>query len=173
MARERLAAGHGNPAGWPRPWLAHPTGRRLPVPWISGLAPLILGAWASFDPHRASQAQEQRLCFCCGRRLERLVILGRYSSLPEKNMLSDGPGGHPRCLALAAGACPYLQLQQACDPNVAVAYVYEGPGLGYRPIPASKTLFSSPVVVDPTAQALTYPQLTRLAHHDPLGTATT
>lgn len=172
MASKRLAAGDGNPVGWPRPWLAHqPTGRRLPMPWISGLAPIITGAWASFDPHRALQAQEQRLCFCCGRQLERLVVLGRYASVDsEKKMLSDGPGGHPQCLALAASVCPHLRRQQARDPDVTVAYVYDGPGLGYRPTLDSKNPFSNPVVVDPTAHALTNAQLVGLASHDPLGT---
>lgn len=157
-----------NPPGWPRPWLEHPSGRR-PLPWILGSAPIILDAWITFDMDRARRAHTKRLCFCCGLPLAALIVLGCYR--PERKaetlMRSDGPGGHPRCLALALGSCPHLA---SAGHRETITYLYEGSGLGYSTDSTDPTRpFDQPVRVDPEARPLTREALLALAVDDPEG----
>ena len=85
--------------------------------------------------------------------------------------LTDGPAGHPRCLALAAAHCPHLLNQHGGDPEYVIALAWEDiEHLGYVELPAEMRTGQQPrLVVRPGAVPLTLGRLRELASTDPLG----
>lgn len=174
--RDRLPVGE---IGWPRPHARfNPSHydtppeesrrvRLLPVPWIAALQSTGAVEWTGF--HRdADRAHHQRLCQICGQKLHRLIVLARAFQEGE----TSGPGGHPRCMALAAQSCPHLLRHGGED--AVVAYLYDGPGLGYVSAPdwtpaEGETMYSDTNGVDSSSVPLTRGELKALARRDPLG----
>lgn len=168
-------------AGWPRWFMRLRDGRRLPVPWINGVNPIFHGAsgFTMMVPKRVEQARAERLCVVCGEQLGRVVAMGRYTGGPEGVMLTDGPPGHPRCIALAALHCPHLRRRdelRKVNADGVVAYVYDGPSFACIPVPGRDSERKAdgrdvmlPRVVNPRARAVTLGELQALASADPLG----
>ncbi len=148
--------------GGPRPWVATPTtargrpgvGDRMPVPWVNG-SHALGGDFLQFKRHIASVIAE-RLCFACGGSLLEISVMGLL-----REGSTDGPPGHPRCLALAAGTCPHLL---ALEPSRAVAFAHTGRGPAILPDPLGVLR-----LISPDATSLTRRQLERLSSADPLG----
>jgi hypothetical protein len=112
---ERLSA---NVRGFPRP-LRDRAGRRTPLPWVGGEAPLE-GRWKEIDPVRAREAYEEGLCIVCGENLPddyvQPLLHGEFSPYyPDDfdRFLRGGPPAPlqacPRCCLLAATFCPHLK----------------------------------------------------------------
>lgn len=124
--------------GWPRPraeWRDHTPfynpGRcpalpdRLPVPWLIDLE--VMG-WTGFREN-VCDAALSRLCMVCGEPVVRTLVLGYYScGEPDDQRFTSGPGGHPRCMLLAATCCPRLVEEAEDDGQVAWRCDGEGPG---------------------------------------------
>jgi hypothetical protein len=167
-------------AGWPRRFLpTDGTPARLPLPWINGAHPILNGrrGWVELNELRLKEAEKERLCFCCGEALNKTLVMGRHrASFPRDEdepgspiiWLTDGPGGHPRCMALAAQYCPHLTRQHQGDPDFRIALAWAGEGPGY-------VRFDGPeeggarLLCHVSVQALTLGQLRALASADPLG----
>lgn len=153
--------------------------RAYPLPWINSWKPaLSRTGWKELDTKRAVEAEEKRLCFLCGEPLGDLSIMGRHrASYSEEgtdgsrwNWITDGPPGHPRCLALAAEVCPHLRTQHEGNEDFIIAFQWEGPLLGYLEVPKDLMTDGSPrYLVRPGAKPLTLGELRALAEVDPLG----
>lgn len=115
-------------------------------------------------------AEKEGICFCCGEVLRKLQVMGRHRASIEGVHLTDGPAGHPRCVALAAEHCPHLRNQHKGDEGFVIALVWRGQGLGYVKTPHEMMVDGSPrLVVRPEATTLTLGELRKLAKDDPLG----
>ncbi len=166
--------------GWPRalvrvPWKVKP----LPLPWINAIAPLLKErGWVEMDGNRWRDADDHGLCFCCGEPLRGTKVLGRHGaswySAECRHMvwLTDGPPGHPRCIALAARHCPHLRGQHQGDEDFVIALAWTGDGVGYVEVPPEHQVEGAPrLLVHPHAKQLTLAQLRAYASADPLGEA--
>lgn len=160
--------------GWPRPYVERDE-KRYPLPWVNGLAPALGRTFAELNGWRSRQCEDYRLCFCCGLALVRLQIMGRHRASFEDEQhtvyLTDGPAGHPRCLALAAQHCPHLREQHRGDPDAVIALAWDGrERLGYVELPSEMRTGAQPrLIVRPGAVPLTLGRLRELAKADPLG----
>lgn len=117
--------------GWPRPralWRGRAGATatrcphlpdRLPVPWLVDLKNL---GWTGFRDDACFAARD-RLCMVCGEPVVGTLVLGYYGGG------TSGPGGHPRCMLLAATTCPRLVEEGERDGQV--AWRYDGPGPGH------------------------------------------
>lgn len=86
--------------------------------------------------------------------------------------MTDGPAGHPRCVALAAEHCPHLRTQHKGDETFLIAFVWTGGGLGYMQAPEDTSMEGGPrLVVRPGVTDLTLGELRQLALENPLGAA--
>jgi hypothetical protein len=160
-------------AGWPRPkapW-RHEGGYtanrcpelpdRLPVPWINGPCIEKDGDWHSFRED-AQKAHHERLCVVCGEPLGKVIALGAMHG----DKVTAGPGGHPRCIWLAANTCPHLVEQH--DDEATIAWVYKGPDVGY--ICDDLDLdWGGGEEIDSSARPLKLAELKELARSNPLG----
>lgn len=166
--------------GWPRWFIAVDIDgeqRHLPLPWINAVAPVFEGSrgFVKMDPRRAREAAEDRLCVICGLELGVSRVMGAFGSnveIPHEVLLTDGPPGHPRCIALAARHCPHLRRQWENTPapdDVIIAYVYEGAGPAAIPVPSEKDGDSLPWIAAPGSIRLTLGELREMARRDPLG----
>jgi hypothetical protein len=81
-----------------------------------------------FGALRREARSPGHLCQVCGLELGETVLFG-MTQLPEMGETS-GPGCHPRCFALALKHCPHFAARYSEDE--AVAYLYRGPGPGFR-----------------------------------------
>jgi hypothetical protein len=157
--------------------------RRLPLPWVNGLKPVWQAArgFVEMDPKRVSASEQTKpwgLCVVCGLELGRVRVMGRFRGTDRLAgvMLTDGPAGHPRCIALAARHCPHLRslagldepLRNGAEHDRVVAYVYDGPGPPSLAVPKGRGS-GLPRVVHPSARKLTPEDLRALAKTDPLG----
>jgi hypothetical protein len=163
-------------AGWPRARLAHPAQlRALPLPWINGTKPAFEPqGWKMLDAGRRRDCEELRLCFCCGERLDGLSVMGRHRASFRRGdrwvWLTDGPAGHPRCMALAAVHCPHLRDQHRGRERFIIAFTWRGLELGYVETPEEIVAKGEPrFIVRPGAKAITLGTLRKLAKADPLG----
>ncbi|MFD9964897.1 hypothetical protein [Amycolatopsis sp. NPDC058986] len=107
----RVARGEDVPApgpGWPRPLI---DGR--PHPW---LVPVVDGipCWLLLDGRRRQEAQQAWACQVCGENLppRAAVILSARPIRSAYTVLTDC-ALHPRCVRLAAAACPHLHTGRA------------------------------------------------------------
>ena len=140
----------------------------LPVPWVLEADDDGGVAWTSLHDD-AARAHHERLCQVCGLKLAVVILLG------DDNGRTNGPGCHPRCMALAVRFCPNFPAGE----SAVVAYRYEGPGVGYH-IPAAVFRLSddaeqnpyetgvvpvSAAIVNPMTRA----EVKALACRDPLG----
>lgn len=161
--------------GWPRRLLKVPwKPRAMPLVWINASRPAFEhNGWKQLDQGRVREARDDLLCFCCGESLSLLQVMGRHRASYEVDgdvaRLTDGPGGHPRCMALATEHCPHLRAQLSAAPEREIAFVYSGPGLGYIDIPEEMSIGTPRLLVRPEAEPLTLVQLLELAESDPLG----
>lgn len=162
-------------AGWPRAFIEWDEGL-FPLPWVNGTAPALrLSGFVELNALRARNAEDYRLCFCCGEPLRHLAIMGRHrASLDDTDpqvWLTDGPAGHPRCMALAAKHCPHLRGQHRDDSGFVIALAWEGiEVLGYVELPSEMNTGGQPrFIVRPGAVPLTLGRLRELAVADPLG----
>lgn len=165
--------------GWPRPKREARVRRStdlkmLPAPYINGETierSLRLGrrgeGWLDFRDDVHERHIEQRRCAVCGERLKKVILLGAFSARDGKH-LTSGPGCHPRCMWVAAKACPHL-----AEKKHVVAYRYRGRGLGfYRPKDAGtdSDFGSGDRLVPAAAQnPLTLEQVREIALADPMG----
>lgn len=152
----------GTPTDPPRcPWLPD----RLPAPWIGGLHPHDSDDWHSFRDD-AVRCHHERLCAICGEPMGERVLLG---SMDQRKMTA-GPGGHPRCIALAVATCPHLA-QRRDDPDAVVAYEYVGDDVGYLIVNDDQLHndYGSGEDIHPDARPLTRAQVQQIALRDPLG----
>lgn len=164
-------------AGWPRAFVRWDE-RTFPLPWVNGLAPALRSnGFLELNAWRFRQCEDHRRCFCCGELLRRLSIMGRHrASLDDTEpqvWLTDGPAGHPRCVALAAAHCPHLLGQHRGREDYVIALAWEDiEVLGYVEMPAEMLVGNQPrLVVRPDAVPLTLGRLRELAVADPLGYA--
>lgn len=161
-------------AGWPRLKCTHvPAERhrlrlgwsdnlRLPVPWINGTFPERHGDWLTFPHDRSVAAYARRLCVVCGENMSGAIVFG---SAVDGDRVTAGPGGHPRCLWLAANTCPNL-----LDPDkMIVAWLYVGGGRGHITTDPESPYDDGHQSIDPIATPLTRDELRALARRDPLG----
>lgn len=170
--------------GWPRALVEDPAmspamraqalrpPRPIPLPWINAINPLLHGrrGWLEMHGARSREADEQGLCFCCGLPLQRLKVMGQHRSSFDGVPMTDGPPGHPRCVALAATYCPHLERQHRGDEDVVIAYGWGEDGPGYQQVPEEMLVSGQPrYVVLPGARPLTLAHLRLLAQRDPLG----
>lgn len=161
-------------AGWPRRWVpwtayrgsAQEATQLKPVPWINGAYPEQSNDWLAFPPERSFEAYFNRACVVCGERLDGAVVFG---SATEGRRETAGPGGHPRCLWLAANTCPNLMRKMADTP---VAWLYFGEGRGHVTDDDEDPYSDGVQVIDEAAVPLTREQLRALAKRDPLGIGT-
>lgn len=171
--------------GWPRTFL-HSDGddRARPMQWINGIAAAVDGSWIAMDPARLRESREERVCFCCGGRLGTVEVMGRHrASEPWSDppiWLSDGPPGHPRCVALAAGFCPHLYRQHGGVEDFLIAWAFTPSTAwprGYVMIEqrddpdAEQQGPMNRMIVHPSAFPLTLGRLREYAARDPLGEA--
>lgn len=163
--------------GWPRLMLKVPWKPwAYPLPWISRSAPAFnrIG-WRELDKDRWAEAERDRLCFCCGMKLERLTIMGRHRASLEDTepqvWLTDGPAGHPRCVALAAEHCPHLREQHRGQTDFVIAFAWNDPEiLGYVELPLKTEKGRElRLIVRPGARPLTLGELRKLAKGNPMG----
>lgn len=174
--------------GWPRWFFLVTVGgrpRRMPLPWINGLHPVWAGVrgFVKMEPGRVDEAKSAGrfgLCVVCGEELGHVRVMGRWrgdKELERVTMLTDGPPGHPRCIALAVKHCPHLRAlagepegdRKGPEPDRVVAYVYDGPGPAAMEVPGTNA--GIPRVVHPRARPLTPEELRALVSRDPLGVA--
>ena len=147
------------PPGWPRPRAEGPDGELLPVPWVVEASHGEGVAWTVL--HDDSQrAHTERLCQVCGLKLHQVVLLGTFDGYV------NGPGCHPRCLALALQFCPHFTGGHDTDQ---VGWRYEGDGLGYIAPGAFGDVYAISNPVDPAGVAITRAEVKDLARRDPLG----
>jgi hypothetical protein len=141
--------------------------RQLPSPWINGDSPERHGDWLTFEEGRCEEAYHKRACVVCGEPTQGAVVFGSATNGQQQ---TSGPGGHPRCLWLAANTCPNLLDSE----KVVVAWLYIGDGRGHMSPPAEEQ--EDPYSdgdyqdIDPSAFPLTRSELQALARADPLGT---
>jgi hypothetical protein len=183
--------------GWPRWMVPMQNGRRYPMPWINAISPVFYGlaGFTRMDLGRVQAANDDGLCFCCGLPLERVICMGRYAGAREDTdeatfehegkpvYLTDGPPGHPRCVALAAQHCPHLRrddgLRRPTRDGI-VAFAYEGRrDLACLEVPLKReerelpdgtmAEHMRPRVVNPRARRLSREELSALASSDPMG----
>ncbi len=160
--------------GWPRPrapWrgTGHPmlskAGRcpglpdRLPVPWLVDLEGL---GWTGFRDD-ACEAARARLCMVCGEPVTGTLVLGYYSG--GVGRCTSGPGGHPRCMLLAATTCPRLVEDGADDGQV--AWHFDGEGPGHEVPLVVDDGYGSGEAVSPNALPLTLSELRALVREQP------
>jgi hypothetical protein len=165
----------GQPAstpGWPRPfhdWQPEiGDGRRLPVPWVIATDPGGGVAWVALHDH-ADQAHDGRLCQICGLIMDGVVLLGVTG-----DRYTNGPGCHPRCMALALVSCPHF-LGRAAEGEGCV-YRYDGPGPGYlleeEHHAGLQEIYELSNLIHPDAVAISVAEVRRLGACDPLGVGT-
>lgn len=162
--------------GWPRNrYVAPGRDRALPLPWINGLNPFAdARGWIMLDGARRHACEHERLCFCCGEPLQTLSIMGRHRASFRRGdrrvWLTDGPAGHPRCMALAAVHCPHLRDQHRGRERFIIAFTWRGLELGYVEMPEEIVAKGEPrFIVRPGATPITLGTLRKLAAADPLG----
>jgi hypothetical protein len=170
-------------SGWPRPKALFSADEdvhraQLPVPWIN--APKILDDrnWLLFRDD-AVRAHTDRLCAVCGDPLGARILLGAFSG---DSRSTSGPGCHPRCMWMTVNVCPHFVRHGAPDDDTVVAYLYEGPGVGYvNPYDdgdeawqaeewETEDMYAGSNPVDPSAVSVTFAELRALARRDPHGT---
>lgn len=163
-------------AGWPRNRYAHPAQlKALPLPWINGTKPIFeQSGWIMLDAVRRRACEDERLCFCCGEPLQALSVMGRHKASFKRGdrqvWLTDGPAGHPRCLALAAVHCPHLAAQHRGRERFIIAFTWRSLELGYVETPEEVVAKGEPrFIVRPGAKPITLGTLRKLARTDPLG----
>lgn len=165
--------------GWPRSKLKVDRHERaVPLPWINGMLPAIESdGWKRLDPMRNRVAEDESLCFCCGEPLRELSVMGRHRASFASGRsgrfawITDGPAGHPRCLALAAAHCPHLREQHGGRDDIVIAFSWDRPDtLGYVETPLELVQLGEPrLLVRPEAVPLTLAELRALASRDPVG----
>lgn len=162
--------------GWPRMRFRRPGEKAHPMPWINALNPAMKPrGWIEMHGQRVRQAEEQRLCFCCGQELAELSVMGRHrasfldTDTGQWIWMTDGPPGHPRCVALAAAHCPHLLDQHEGHADYTIALLWRGATTGYVETPQEMSIGEPRYVVRPGAVALSLGELRKLAARDPLG----
>lgn len=140
--------------------------RQLPSPWINGHAPNDFGDWLVFPEERSEEAYHERACVVCGEHMDGAIVFG---SAVVGRRETAGPGGHPRCLWLAANSCPNLLDSE----KTVVAWLYVGSGRGHTSLMADEG-YGEPYEdglqeIDSSATPLTRSELRALAKADPLG----
>lgn len=160
-------------------------GRKMPLPFINADAP---HDWLNFGDMQSTACYAARLCVVCGLKLEGAVVLGRFGNADR---LTNGPGGHPRCLHMAVNVCPHFNPSNPRVARRARVGGFEEPGredrivaylvrsersLGWIPEWDHGGLVDGPYAtfgnrVEFGAEELTRPELRLLALADPLGLA--
>lgn len=162
--------------GWPRPraeWRHKGRFReprcpalpdRLPVPWIVDLEKL---GWTGFRDE-ARDAARERLCAVCGRVVVGTLVLGYYDLgiTPDEGRYTSGPGGHPRCMLLAATCCP--RLVEEAEDDGQVAWRFDGEGAGHE-VPEDDDGYGEGEIVAPEAIPLTLAELRALVRQTSKG----
>jgi hypothetical protein len=157
--------------GWPRAMIrTRWRSRTYPLPWINGWKPMVeRHGFKELNTKRNNEAERDRLCFCCGEPLLELSLMGRHRASFEV-WLTDGPAGHPRCMALAVEYCPHLRKQHRGDPDFVIAYAWRGKTIGYVETPTEMMMDGTPRrIVRPGATEVTLAEVRELAERCPLG----
>lgn len=150
--------------------------QKMPNIYCAGKAQHI-NNWTSLDAQRCRAAMGKSTldgstsCLVCGLPCEGFYVMMRLFEAPApayprwcgRIELTDGPGGHPRCMWLARNVCPHLA--NYTHPARTVAYVWALPGCGIEAY-SDKAMRS---VVRPRAVPINTYELKSLAKQSPLG----
>lgn len=140
----------------------------LPVPWVIAAGGDGNPCWTTMHPD-ATEAHIRRLCQICGEPTDGTILMGVVGDAERRE--TNGPGCHPRCMALAIQFCPHF----GRDADAVVAFRYDGPGPGYREPQYGWAEPDNPFydnnAVDADATPMTRAEVRELARLDPLGLA--
>lgn len=132
----------------------------MPLPWVNDEDTGFLNFGRD-----AERAHTDRLCAVCGEELHRVIVLGAVFE-PEQR-LTNGPGAHPRCFALALRFCPHFDARY--DDADVVGFVYRGCGLGYVTPPEREPYEEFAAPVYESAEPISRADARALARTNPLG----